>query len=117
MVGMAVRDLWGVSDTRSEDKSGIGTDSAAEVPVALGVVSWSDAAGAIGTAKTAVASWVAGETIGRKRTGAGAMSGCRSSGGENLGASCAAWVVVSGDPFTANPRRGGRSVLGPSASS
>ena len=45
------------------------------------------------------------------------MFGCRSIAGENPGASCAVWVVVFGDPFTANPRRGGRSVLGPSASS
>ena len=116
-VGTSVRAPWEVFDERSEDRSRAGADSAADVPFAVEALSWSDIVGAVGAATTTVFSWMAGETVGRIRTGTWVMFGCRASVGDNPDASCAAWEVEAGDPFTTIPRRGGRSVPGLSASS
>ena len=67
-MGTAVSDPRGFSNPRSEFKSGAGTDSAAEVSVALRAISSFDAAAVIGAVGTAVTSWVAGGTVGRKKT-------------------------------------------------
>ena len=55
-VGRSVHALWEVSDTRSEDESGAGADSTADVPFSIGALSWSDTAGAVSTAMTAISS-------------------------------------------------------------